>query len=892
MIASAVTDQFRHLSKPDARFPLTLALYLGERELLPELRDRPKRLGFVSALGPILPLPEGAGRDEGESGQAHFAGLDVSRLLCLCSRPRVPRLSTIRHWIGLGKLIRTLVVLLATLAAGSRAEEFQFRSQWDEGLLDVELRDVSIEKAPLHLAWQEMATKYLLRSVMYYDVRSDADSATFSFKKDKATGRELVEAFLGAYPAYTYTQDKDTGVIWFHRKTVKYSEILKQRIAIAQPQWQISMYRSVLELLRGLLAPSISSELPFATSLGSSETFNYPVDLPAGVYPARDIVNFCCLANPTKTFGFSPLRTGGLNLAPINLPYGNPLVPPRAAAVSFWEKEIGRSTNGIPSPDEIGLALADPSPRKRWAARMYLQAAPVSYRRGDLINQSDDPRKVVWAALALRCLELPSGQQPYLSRPFMGRVMQIFTNDLAHLDPGLALLTAMELAREKDDASLMDCVAGHKFTSAEMEVIKPDLYRIARRSQLVRDKLRKMKFDVPELSPAGLDYLDGGNAFTLAPQAKTTNSSVPELSPATLAGLEQTNPLTVLPPRRIGETRLPADASPTHAQPPRPAVSAPHTVDRGQETAVAALPSGYEMAGSLTQTVVERNGTRKESTNQFKVFVRDGGWLIQVIEWTRNGNAFQWEVGSTNGLEIFALGVYLDAPPKQVSTNAPGPLNEPPPARAKSPPFDTATITPSNMPVGENDAWVVGHLWLMFASQNYWGGLKTGRLRPIYDWQASVPMDPNMKVPAKWELLSGPGSLPNKVMYLGRWEETNGFYAVTRTNSVGGTLIPGGFVFEEQKAVALEGMVLRKRVEVEVTAVQPACSRASLIPVPVGRTIVIDRRLALPGPQQQLKIKGYDNPVRGRWPTLEEAMKALDNPKPNPFRPSQPIEFL
>jgi hypothetical protein len=76
----------------------------------------------------------------------------------------------------------------------------------------------------------------------------------------------------------------------------------------------------------------------------------------------------------------------------------------------------------------------------------------------------------------------------------------------------------MELARENNDSRLMEVVADHKFTGAEIAMIKPELYRIARESKLVREELLKMHFDVPELSVTALSELESTNFFTLVPE--------------------------------------------------------------------------------------------------------------------------------------------------------------------------------------------------------------------------------------------------------------------------------------------------------------------------------------------------------------------------------------
>jgi hypothetical protein len=199
--------------------------------------------------------------------------------------------------------------------------------------------------------------------------------------------------------------------------------------------------------------------------------------------------------------------------------YDNPFAPPRPGILQFWEVEVGKAAAGIPELAEIGAALADSDPRKRWAAAAFLHATPENYIPMDLVLKSTNSTGAVWAALALKEIETSQGEQKYITLlESMKRVRQAFTNNLTQLDPGLALLTSMELARENNDSRLMEVVADHKFTGAEIAMIKPELYRIARESKLVREELLKMHFDVPELSVTALSELESTNFFTLVPE--------------------------------------------------------------------------------------------------------------------------------------------------------------------------------------------------------------------------------------------------------------------------------------------------------------------------------------------------------------------------------------
>jgi hypothetical protein len=186
-----------------------------------------------------------------------------------------------------------------------------------------------------------------------------------------------------------------------------------------------------------------------------------------------------------------------------------------------------------------------------------------------------------------------------------------------------------------------------------------------------------------------------------------------------------------------------------------------------------------------------------------------------------------------------------------------------------------ATIVSNNLPVGDTDSAVVGHLWLIFASQCYWPGVETDQLTPVYDWHASVAArGQGLKVTAGWDLLEGPRPLPRRVWYLGHWGETNGLYSITGTNSIGGMLIPTGFIFEQFQIGALKDnsfvheIVVAKRVVAEVTGTRPNCSKIELIPSPKSHAVVIDRRFDSGLPNRP---PSYQNPVDGQWPSIEKS---------------------
>jgi hypothetical protein len=195
------------------------------------------------------------------------------------------------------------------MTRGAWAVEDIVQSKWDENLLSVALGDVSIKANSLAEAWREMTTKYLLRANIYLDAAAISNDTTFSFHNEKATGNELFDAFLTTYPAFTYTQDPETGVIWFHPKRVNYSDILNQQVKIARQASQVPMYADIYMPLCKLLAPNITDSRDTGDYIGEIDRSThkppipyiwfYDVNMPAGVYSVREILNFCCAANPT-----------------------------------------------------------------------------------------------------------------------------------------------------------------------------------------------------------------------------------------------------------------------------------------------------------------------------------------------------------------------------------------------------------------------------------------------------------------------------------------------------------------------------------------------------------------------------------------------------------------
>ena len=425
--------------------------------------------------------------------------------------------------IEIRKLIKLsgVLLMLSVFAWGAMTSQVcGAESKWDKALLNMGFRDVSINAVGMPAAWREITTRYLLRANIYIDAQADSVSQAFIFKKEDATGREILGALLAAHPAYTYTQDRETGVLWIHPKRIKYEDILNQKIRVVRPAHQIRLFTGIYEPLCSLLSSDvIAASLPKAGS--PSSAYSYFVDLPSGVCSAREILNSCSTANPTKAFavGLESVKSSNkLSISICDLHYLNPMALPRVAALKFWEIDIGKPANEIPSAHEVNAALCDANSTKRWAAVAYLEAAQANYSPVKLIEKADEPEKAVWVALGVEnTLYRGIGDLTFFKN--VAAHIPEFMNDFVQIkDPKLALIASLEMTREKQDASYLDAIVSkHKYSEAEIASIKPDIYRLAHEYPLALDKLEAMKLDVPEFSPKALHELAETNLFILVP---------------------------------------------------------------------------------------------------------------------------------------------------------------------------------------------------------------------------------------------------------------------------------------------------------------------------------------------------------------------------------------
>ena len=420
-------------------------------------------------------------------------------------------------------------LVLAAAPVVGRAGDYPTQSTWDRSLLGMEFQNVLIRTYWMEAAWAEMATKYLLRMNLLLD---RTESGTFEFKKDRATGKEILEAFLATFPAYTYSQDPDTGVLWVHPKRISYDQILNQKLVARHSASQVCMYTGIYKPLCEILPQSLAVE-PLPNYIPTDRFGNpiikppsadcYAVDLPAGVLSVKEILNLCCVADPAKAFKVRPApgRSGALQVIPVTLDYNNPLAPPRQAAVEFWRQEIGEPTNGVPSLEELLSAISDKNPRMRWAARAYWDATSLNYSTSELMQGSRGSEQAIWAALAAGAVVFRGDTNlallKYETHEFPG-----LSADLDHVqDPCLALIVLSQLEKEHRRIPYIDAlVTSHSYSEEELASVRSDVFRLAREAPSILKRLEALNLSSALFSAEAFKELTDTNLLVAVPDSK------------------------------------------------------------------------------------------------------------------------------------------------------------------------------------------------------------------------------------------------------------------------------------------------------------------------------------------------------------------------------------
>ncbi len=456
------------------------------------------------------------------------------------------------------KMLTGLFAIIACVAAGeaSMGAAPLPGSEWDQSLLTMVLKNVRLEGGSLMETWNRMVQRFLLRCVLV-SVNGDADvPRSFSFAAERCNALELLNAIVSTYPDVIWTQDNQYGVIWIHPQSLPYTRILEDRVRITSEELGTPMFDGVLESLAEASAGRIRPD-PSISGPQWRNTYDYTVDLAAGTYTVRDIINLCCLADPTKTF-YIGRRFGHVDrtvIYPLNLNTlahrNDPL--PKPGALQIWRLGVGPVGDEGPADDMVCRKMADGDPSVRASARNYASAEMFRIRLPDARGKLADPQIEAWVWLGRveNVVKLAGAKHPEA----VARLRQLATDEALLTWPAdLSLLVAMDLACLDQDTHALDVLLRREFKPGQLKGIRSRMFAVARMSKEAREKLA------------------GGLARKLA-VADPALAALPDVRPAPRAPELFQGPEMPLPPPRPPE-RMPAmidfkflDSAQTQPQP-------------------------------------------------------------------------------------------------------------------------------------------------------------------------------------------------------------------------------------------------------------------------------------------------------------------------------------
>lgn len=353
-------------------------------------------------------------------------------------------------------------------------------SSWDFRLLDLQLQAVSVEGASLQEAWVRMLRNLQVRSVLYLPEELNSQQH-FEYKAAQCTVRELYDAFVTTYPQLTWRQDPDSGIVWFFPKALHYSEILSNEVHVATDEFGLRCFTDILTPLQERSEAKIYLWRRGFTFLG---VFDFPVDIPAGTYSVRQLLNQCCVCNPDKTFVILVDSRVGVIVTLQNLEPDNPQNPTRAA-LSFWQVEIDPKQATSPDSETIRKALSNPDPRIRWAGRCYVELV-TSIGRDALVREAVGKEEALWTAVALT--SLLQRMEGTTHRASVERIEKEFDPAFFEKgDPGLCTLVALEMARHGRDCRGLDFLARRQIGDADLVGVRSELFTFLRRYKGARE---------------------------------------------------------------------------------------------------------------------------------------------------------------------------------------------------------------------------------------------------------------------------------------------------------------------------------------------------------------------------------------------------------------------
>jgi hypothetical protein len=356
-------------------------------------------------------------------------------------------------------------------------------STWDRDLPNLKLENVTFHASSLIDAWKSLSIGYLARSILVTPDRA-SEVRPFDYQSVTCTAKDIYDALAATY-GLGWVHDELTGVAWFHPVELPAERILRTRVETTRDQLGLPMQSAILEPL------GESSATSFAVKQWGSlfeNTFDYAVDVPANVYTVQDLLNLCCIANPTKTFHVQVGR-GGFLVTAVNL-VSDVSGPAPLGALHLWDLQVGQARgDGALTGEQLTAALADQQAEVRRAARNYLEATIWAVEVDELVTRSTSTEQALWTCIGITSILARSEEATH--RASIETMERLATDEfLAVCEPGLAVMTALELSRLTKDARALGVIEKRDFKATELSSVISDACRVAALSSYVREALQ------------------------------------------------------------------------------------------------------------------------------------------------------------------------------------------------------------------------------------------------------------------------------------------------------------------------------------------------------------------------------------------------------------------
>lgn len=403
------------------------------------------------------------------------------------------------------------VVLCSFTSMGQNIAE---AAKWDKGILKLPLKGVHIKADSLNEAWQRISDQSGCRTILFSSyAQRPYQKVKFVFDSEKCTLAEVIEAFEKTYKDYTHTQDEKTGVIWIHTQAIPYESILTNKVKVEIDVKALPMQTGILERFKPL-------KIYGGGSGGTAmlNTFDFPVDLGAGTYSVRDILNLGCLANPNRTFlvylGYNEMyMVTPLTVIILNL-NRHALTP---GGLFYWQSKLDSNAQALPSEEQVINVLASKDAKKRVAARNYvdLNLSTFFSKMRDLEEKADTWQKAVWVSLATLNLVANAEENEPLHLPETDRMEKMLKEKDWSDDLGLKALVSMELARLEKDSTYLKQAASQSLSTNDIASVQPDMIQILRYSEFVRTNLLALNPSWGGFARAEIEALGNTNLVSI-----------------------------------------------------------------------------------------------------------------------------------------------------------------------------------------------------------------------------------------------------------------------------------------------------------------------------------------------------------------------------------------